>query len=120
MAKPLSFNKKMAVLQKTMGNCAYCGAGLVNEGVFTIDHVTPRALGGSNEIGNLLAACMSCNGSKGKKTLEQFRTFSAVKAATGETIFGQAQAEYLLRIGAFDAIGADENHEFFFEQMGGA
>lgn len=45
--------------------CEYCG-GTAD----TIDHVKPLALGGGNELENLVPACRSCNSSKGDKPLE--------------------------------------------------
>jgi hypothetical protein len=33
----------------------------------TIDHIMPVALGGTNEIGNLVTACRTCNLTKGAK-----------------------------------------------------
>jgi len=44
--------------------CFYCGA----KEQITLDHVLPIALGGRHSIGNLVAACRSCNTSK-KDTL---------------------------------------------------
>ncbi len=114
MSKKISFSKKMAVLGKTGGRCAYCGVGLDGTG-FAVDHIHPQALGGRHEIDNLLPACPPCNTSKGMKTLEQFRLFSAVKRATGRTVFGQEQVEYLFKCGAFPALGISEEHRFFFE-----
>lgn len=118
MSKQFSFTKKTAVLAKTSGRCAYCGRDLDVCG-FVVDHVHPQALGGRHEVENLLPACSPCNTSKGKKTLEQFRLFCAAKKVTGETVFGQAQVEYLHAAGAFDVLGFDANHSFHFELMAG-
>lgn len=49
--------------------CVYCGTG----GKMTLDHVIPIHLGGSHSIGNLVPACGSCNFSKGKKLLMQWK-----------------------------------------------
>jgi len=38
----------------------------------TLDHVTPHADGGSNEPGNLVTACRSCNCSRQDKPLARF------------------------------------------------
>lgn len=118
MSTQFSFRKKTAVLAKTSGLCAYCGRDLELSG-FVVDHVHPQALGGRHEIENLLPACPPCNTSKGKKTLEQFRLFCAAKKVTGETVFGQAQVEYLHRAGAFSVLGFDDCHVFPFERPEG-
>lgn len=56
---------------KTPACCYYCGN--LFEGDQTIDHVIPIALGGTNELDNLVPCCMTCNRSKGMKTVEEFR-----------------------------------------------
>ena len=47
--------------------CAYCGA----KNPFTKDHVIPKSRGGSDDINNLVWACISCNSKKGNKTPEE-------------------------------------------------
>ena len=49
----------------TDGRCAYCGILTNPFHNFTIDHIVPRHLGGTDDPGNLLPACASCNSSKG-------------------------------------------------------
>lgn len=57
------------LLEKFGRKCVYCGA----EGVpLNIDHVVPRAKGGSNRVSNLVLACVSCNQKKGARSLEDF------------------------------------------------
>lgn len=51
------------------GACAYCGQ---TEGLFEIDHIFPWSRGGSHDRRNLTLACLPCNRSKGKKTLEEW------------------------------------------------
>jgi 5-methylcytosine-specific restriction endonuclease McrA len=69
----VSFSWKVEekVLKKTGGHCAYCGDEL--SGNFDIDHVHPRAKGGSNADDNLMPACKWCNNKKRDKTVEEFR-----------------------------------------------
>nr|WP_221884778.1 HNH endonuclease [Actinobaculum suis] len=40
---------------------------------FSIDHVLPRALGGSDDIANLRPAHRGCNSAKGKRILQPAR-----------------------------------------------
>ncbi|RAL98941.1 HNH endonuclease [Agrobacterium sp. MS2] len=48
--------------------CVYCGNPATS-----IDHVDPRCNGGSNDIENLVPACIPCNSSKGGKLLKDWR-----------------------------------------------
>lgn len=42
--------------------CEYCHSSeILSANRFTIDHVVPRSLGGSDEISNLALACRRCN-----------------------------------------------------------
>lgn len=67
----ISKNLKHKVLTKYNKRCAYCGVKLSNS--FTIDHINPRAIGGTNTLSNLNPSCRDCNQYKGAATLEEFR-----------------------------------------------
>jgi 5-methylcytosine-specific restriction endonuclease McrA len=57
------------LLEKWGRKCAYCGV----EGVpFQVEHIVPRARGGSNRVTNLTLACGPCNDRKGTQTAEEF------------------------------------------------
>ena len=71
-AKWLRRDKRLAIYSRDDGACAYCGARCVERGDATIDHVLPRARGGSNHERNLVTACLSCNASKGDSTVAQW------------------------------------------------
>lgn len=49
--------------------CFACG----DSSKATIDHVIPLARGGNHSIGNLLTLCLSCNASKGKRTMTEWK-----------------------------------------------
>ena len=49
--------------------CAYCGA---TEVPLNLDHVIPRARGGSDRVSNLVCACVPCNEEKGAQPVEKF------------------------------------------------
>ena len=57
------------LLEKFSRKCVYCGAENVP---LNIDHVVPRAKGGSDRVSNLVLACARCNQKKGAKTIEEF------------------------------------------------
>ncbi len=48
--------------------CRYCGYKHHDVGRFVIDHVKPVALGGCDELSNLVVACARCNRAKGTHT----------------------------------------------------
>jgi len=53
--------RKARVWNKTRGHCHLCGEKLKYAGDWQIDHVVPRAFGGSDEDWNFLPACGFCN-----------------------------------------------------------
>ena len=63
-----------AVLERDGWTCTYCGARTTE-----VDHVSPRALGGSSTPANLVAACRRCNREKGLRTPTQWRLDKALE-----------------------------------------
>ena len=51
--------------------CAYCRRSLALACV-TLDHVVPKALGGSNSVANLCCCCWHCNQKKGSRAPHEF------------------------------------------------
>lgn len=54
---------RFEVLRRDNHTCRYCGAS-APDAVITVDHVTPVALGGTDDPSNLVAACRDCNSGK--------------------------------------------------------
>ncbi len=52
--------------------CAYCRIDLTFE-TFSLDHVYPTDLGGSNAAENKVACCKTCNGLKLNMLLDEFK-----------------------------------------------
>lgn len=82
--KPFPPDVQLAVWQKTDGVCWYCGkqtdmgitAGMKGEELktkFSIDHFVAQKAGGTEEIDNLVPCCWSCNCSKHKRSIEEWR-----------------------------------------------
>ncbi len=57
------------LLNKWNRTCAYCGAKQVP---LQIDHIHPRANGGSHRVSNLTLACQPCNQKKGAQEINVF------------------------------------------------
>ena len=55
------------IFSRSGGKCVYCGAKATE-----IDHVIPRAKGGTNSVYNLVASCKACNQMKSNLTLKEF------------------------------------------------
>ena len=54
--------KKRLIRQRAGERCEYCHADERWQFVlFTVDHVTPRSLGGDDTADNLALACRNCN-----------------------------------------------------------
>lgn len=51
---------RFEILKRDNHTCRYCGAS-APETTLHVDHVTPVALGGSDDPSNLVAACKDCN-----------------------------------------------------------
>lgn len=74
--QPVSEPTREEVWQKTSGRCVYCGVGLTTlagePNSFRVDHVLPVARGGTEDIGNLVPSCFTCNAKKSDKTALRF------------------------------------------------
>ncbi|MBD2563602.1 MULTISPECIES: RNA-guided endonuclease IscB [Nostoc] len=57
------------LLEKWNRQCAYCG---VKDVPLQVEHIHPRAKGGSNSITNLTLSCEKCNTKKGTKDIKDF------------------------------------------------
>lgn len=57
------------LLNKWDRKCAYCG---VTDTPLQVEHIHPKAKGGSSRISNLCLACEKCNVRKGTQNIEQF------------------------------------------------
>jgi len=52
--------------------CAYCGQGLEDGILLTLDHLVPHIAGGSNDSANLVTACRTCNSARAERPIEEF------------------------------------------------
>jgi 5-methylcytosine-specific restriction endonuclease McrA len=61
-----------ALIKANAERCGICGEGPRPDDPWVVDHITPRARGGSDEPSNLQAAHRSCNGRKGQAIGEEW------------------------------------------------
>jgi 5-methylcytosine-specific restriction endonuclease McrA len=71
---------RFQVFERDGFRCVYCGTGAA-ESRLELDHVTPKARGGTDEIANLVTACRSCNVGKGKKRIDKFDSVTVRRGA---------------------------------------
>ncbi|MBO0779327.1 MAG: HNH endonuclease [Ktedonobacteraceae bacterium] len=74
------------LLEKWCRACTYCNVTGVP---LQVEHINPRANGGTNRVSNLCLACDSCNKAKGKQDI---RVFLAGKPDVLKKILAQAKA----------------------------
>lgn len=74
------YNIRNYLLEKHGRKCFYCDKAV---STFEVEHMIPKAKGGSNRIDNLTLSCHSCNQKKGTLTAEEFikQTLPAEKVA---------------------------------------
>lgn len=65
---PLSKRKRFEIFKRDGFTCQYCGQR-PPEVVLEVDHIEPRAHGGSDDELNLVTSCADCNRGKGSKLL---------------------------------------------------
>jgi len=63
------YEVRQYLLEKWGHKCAYCDAENVP---LQIEHIVPRARGGTNSVSNLTLACERCNRKKGATSIEKF------------------------------------------------
>lgn len=63
------YNIRNYLLEKHGRKCFYCDKEVSN---FEVEHMIPKAKGGSNRIDNLTLSCHNCNQKKGTLTAEEF------------------------------------------------
>lgn len=63
------YEVRQYLLEKWGRKCAYCGASGVP---LQVEHIIPKARGGSNRVSNLTIACEPCNTAKRTKTAAEF------------------------------------------------
>ena len=68
---------RLAIYLRDSFRCQYCRRQLNNTDCpfdLTLDHLVPRALGGTHNVDNLATACRSCNSRKGARSWRTWAT----------------------------------------------
>lgn len=69
--------RKQLIWLRDNWTCKYCGKKVAytkqnKHNMATVDHIKPRAIGGKNNLENLVTACIQCNSRKG---IGEFRPY---------------------------------------------
>mmetsp|Transcript_10223 Transcript_10223/g.19653 ORF Transcript_10223/g.19653 Transcript_10223/m.19653 type:complete len:207 (-) Transcript_10223:244-864(-) len=70
------------VFERDGFHCRFCQK-CFEASELTIDHYIPVSEGGSNDIQNLVTACLSCNSKKGSSMPENFKTIDHIRGKNG-------------------------------------
>lgn len=125
--KTLSKKARFEVFKRDEFTCQYCGA-TPPKVILHVDHITPVAGGGQNDMDNLITSCQPCNQGKGAASLscvpqslkdkaetvkereEQIRGYSEVMAARRERLEDESwQAlEEFMRVFRTDSVSREE------------
>jgi hypothetical protein len=85
-------SRREAIHEREGGRCFYCLRRCVVRGR-VLDHVVPRARGGSNSCRNLVSCCVECNSQKGEMAAEDFlRSLFRQRRITSIELEGQLRA----------------------------
>ena len=74
----ISKSVRFEVFKRDQFKCQYCGSS-APEVLLQIDHMNPVANGGTNDVINLITACLACNSGKSDKLLSDDTTVSKQK-----------------------------------------
>jgi HNH endonuclease len=80
MAERVSAELRILVSQRAQGRCEYCRCPASHSTqTFSVEHIIPRARGGTTTEDNLALACQGCNNHKYSRT-------TAIDPVTGEHV----------------------------------
>ena len=103
---------RKSVWEKYGGRCAYCGRKIEYKDM-QVDHMYPKANGGTDDFSNLMPSCRTCNHYKRAESLETFRKWiSTIPQKLGER-------QYIYKVGMAYGFYDDEPREveFYFESL---
>jgi hypothetical protein len=104
----ISVRTRFEIIKRDRFTCAYCGR-TPPEVLLEVDHIVPVAAGGTDDLANLITACMTCNRGKAARLLEE-GTAPVVGRATVEELaerIEQAKA-YMELLSAKETVKQDQ------------
>lgn len=97
MSKRKSISKRVRfeVFKRDGFTCQYCG-GTAPDVILHVDHISPVAGGGNNDLLNLITSCEPCNLGKGARTLDDKTAIAKQRAQLEELNARREQLEMML------------------------
>lgn len=94
--KPLSKKVRYEVLKRDSFTCQYCGR-MSPDVILEVDHITPVAEGGTDDLINLITSCRDCNRGKGKIPLSDDSALKKQQASLKELAERREQMEMMMQ-----------------------
>ena len=105
MSSPVNPQVRLNVIRSANFSCYFCGTGGSRNNFLTVDHINPKASGGTNKRDNLVCACKKCNTKKGNMSLKKFVKRYKIKIPKSSAICRTEKSTYdsfeYLVIGSF-------------------
>ena len=96
--RPVSGTIRYEVLKRAKGRCELCGISNEEKNL-EVDHITPKSLGGKDDIANYQALCFTCNAQKNNKDDTDFRGInSQYEHRESDCLFCQIQTDDRKRV----------------------
>ena len=96
--------KRLAIYHRDNLACVYCGATMEEGARLTLDHVVPCLLGGTNEAGNLVTACLACNSAKQARSIAEFGMMLADKGVNPDGLAARIRKQTGRELAPFLAV----------------
>ena len=93
--KPIGKKLRFEVFKRDAFTCQYCGQKAPDV-ILHVDHISPVAKGGDNDILNLVTSCQPCNSGKGMRTLSDNSELEKQRAQLEELSERREQLEAML------------------------
>lgn len=99
----LTKTTRKQILDHHHHKCVVCNMKLLNDDDYQIDHILPRAAGGSNEMENLQPLCIECHAEKTSEELES-GIYKEDVIDRGDSAFNDAMYQTIVRSGEIKSL----------------
>ena len=108
---PISKRLRYEILRRDNHTCRYCGESAPDVKL-TVDHVTPVALGGSDDPTNLVAACKDCNVGKSSSSPDS----ALVEDVSADALRWSAAIQKAAEVMRAESAAQNDRHQWFLDE----